>query len=332
MSSPLKLFLALVLALVLAMLASLHLGLRTYLPAQVWAALSGPADGTDALVITTLRVPRMLIAVTCGAALGLSGLLMQVATRNPLAEPGLLGVNSGAALAVVAGLTVLGISSMAGVALAAAIGALLAIGLVFGLSSLGDVRFDPTSILLVGVTLAALCGALTQVILLSNETALETLLFWLSGSFADRDLALLWVGLPTLLIGLAVTLYLAPSLETLRADDDSAAALGVPVMRVRLVALGVAALLAGGSVAMAGPVIFIGLVAPHIARMLWRGSRYGWLAAGTMVTGALIAMLADILARLVVAPAEAPIGTLLALVGVPVLVLLLRRGGARRMA
>ena len=314
------------------MVASLHLGLRVYMPGQVWGAIGGTATDTDAIVILTLRVPRTLIAVTCGAMLALSGLLMQAATRNPLAEPGLLGINSGAALAVVVGVTMLGVGSMAGVALLAGAGALLAVGAVFGLSALGDVRFDPTSILLVGVTLAALCGAMTQVILLSNEAALETLLFWLSGSFADCDLGLRWIGVPALLAGLAAVLLLAPALEALRADDDSAAALGVRVAQVRFAALAVAALLAGASVAMAGPVIFIGLVAPHIARMLWPGFRYGGLAVVTLLVGAFTAIFADILARIVVAPAEAPIGTLLALVGVPVLVLLLRRGRARRSA
>lgn len=332
MSSHVKLMLLLALMLVVTMIASLHLGLRTYTPAQVLAALGGDDSGTDALVITTLRLPRTLIAVTCGAALGLSGLLMQAATRNPLAEPGLLGVNSGAALAVVIGMTLLGVGSMAGLALAAGIGALLAVAAVFGFASMGDIRFDPTSILLIGVTLAALCGALTQVILLSNETALEVLLFWLSGSFADRDIGLLWIGLPALIAGFAAVLLLARALEALRADDDSAAALGVPVMRVRYCALVIAALLAGAAVAMAGPVIFIGLVAPHIARLLWGDAGYGWLACGTVLVGALIAMIADILARIVLAPAEAPIGALLALVGVPILVTLLRHGAARRRA
>lgn len=330
MSSQWKPTLLMILMLAAAMIASLHLGLRTYTPAQVWSALGGPGGGTDALVITSLRVPRTLIAVVCGAALGLSGLLMQAATRNPLAEPGLLGINSGAALAVVTGVTMLGVGSMAGVAAAAGIGALLAVTAVFGLSSLGDVRFDLTSILLIGVTMAALCGALTQVILLSNETALETLLFWLSGGFADRDLALLWIGVPALVVGLGVTLFLARSLEALRADDDSAAALGVPVARIRYATLGVAALLAGASVGMAGPVVFVGLVAPHIARRLCGDQSYIMLASVTALTGALIAVIADILARIVVAPAEAPIGTLLALVGVPVLILLLRRGSASR--
>lgn len=332
MSTRLNILLTLGAVLVVTMIASLHLGMRIYPPAQVWAALSGRDTGTDALIITTLRVPRTLIAVVGGAALGLSGLLMQAASRNPLAEPGLLGVNAGAALSVVIWVTLFGLTGMSAIAISAGLGALLAISLVLGLTSLGDVRADPTSILLVGVTLAALFGAMVQVILLSNETALETLLFWLAGSFADRDLRLLWIGLPMLLAGLAATLWLAPSLDLLRTDDDSAAALGVPVARVRFGAFAVAALLAGATVAMAGPVFFLGLVTPHIARRLIPGTGHGWLAFACVLVGAVIALIADILARIIVAPAEAPIGTVLALVGVPVLIAQLRRGDGRRMA
>lgn len=332
MSTRLQILLMLGVALLALMAASLNLGMRVYSPAEVWAALSGRDTGTDALIVTTLRVPRTLIAVVSGAALGLSGLLMQAASRNPLAEPGLLGVNSGAALSVVVWVTLFGLTGMTAIAISAGLGALLAISLVLGLTALGDVRADPTSILLVGVTLAALFGAMVQVILLSNETALETLLFWLAGSFADRDLRLLWIGLPMLLAGLAASLWLAPALDLLRTDDDSAAALGVPVARIRHAAFAVAALLAGATVAMAGPVIFLGLVTPHIARRLAPGAGHGWLALACVLVGAVIALAADILARIIVAPAEAPIGTVLALVGVPVLIVQLRRGDGRRMA
>lgn len=229
MSTRLNILLTLSAALLVTMVASLHLGMRLYAPGEVWAALSGRDTGTDALIVTTLRVPRTLIAVVGGAALGLSGLLMQAASRNPLAEPGLLGVNAGAALSVVIWVTLFGLTSMAAIAISAGLGALLAISLVLGLTALGDVRADPTSILLVGVTLAALFGAMVQVILLSNETALETLLFWLAGSFADRDPRLLWVGLPMLLAGVAVTLWLAPSLD--RSGCDGAGYSGLAECR-----------------------------------------------------------------------------------------------------
>jgi iron complex transport system permease protein len=326
-----RIYLALALGLAAVMVASLHIGLRVYGPGLVWEALRG-GDGTDALIISTLRVPRTLIGAVTGAMLGLSGLLMQAATRNPLAEPGLLGINAGAGLAVVIALSVLGTVGLPGIAVAALIGAFATTALVFGLSLLAGRSVEPTTILLTGVTIAAMFAAVTHLVLLIDEAALETLLFWLAGGFADRDLPLLRIGLPLLLVGLAGSAAIAGALDVLRADDNSAAALGVPVMRTRISALALAALLAGGAVAMAGPIAFLGLVAPHLARRLPgidEAAPHAQLMVLTGLTGALLAVTADILARVVVAPGEAPVGTLLAAVGVPTLILLLRRGAER---
>lgn len=326
---PVALLAALVAALAVA---SLHVGLNIYGPATVWRGIAGGGTDSDALIVATLRLPRTLVAAVAGAALALSGLLMQAATRNPLAEPGLLGINGGAALAVAVTVVAFGATGMASVATAALVGALAATALVFGLALLGGGRADPTTLLLAGVTLAAMMGALTQVLLIVNETALETLLFWLAGGFADRELAVLRIGAPILALGTLAALPLAAALDAMRADDDTAAALGVAVPVVRLAALAIAAILAGGAVAMAGPVMFLGLVAPHLAR---RWPQPGGCAPGhaglmalSLALGAALALAADILARVVVAPGEAPASTLLALVGVPVLISLLRRGAA----
>ena len=181
--------------------------------------------------------------------------------------------------------------------------------------------------MLAGFTVAALLASFTQTLLLIDESALETLLFWLSGSFSDRPIGLLQLGLPLLAIGVAGSLLLATPLDVLRLDDASARSVGVNVGAVRLTALGLAALLAAGAVAMAGPVLFLGLVAPHLARRLTDGALPSTrqLIVLSLLTGALIAVLADILARIVVAPGEAPMSAVLALVGVPMLVHLLHR-------
>jgi iron complex transport system permease protein len=314
----------LVLVLGLAMVASLHLGLRLYDPATVLAALRGGTE-PDALIISTLRVPRTLVAVVAGAALGLSGLLMQRATRNPLAEPGLLGVNAGAAFAVTLGITAFGVASLVQIGLLAVTGALAATAAVFGIALAAGRAAGPATTLLAGVTVAGMLASLTQLMLLVDETALETLLFWLSGGFADRGTELLRLGLPALLAGLVGALLLAPGLDALGLDDDSARTIGVRVGRVRIGALALAAFLAAGAVAMAGPVVFLGLAAPHIARRLQPRSVSASLVLTTCLAGAILAVLADIAARLVVAPGEAPVGAVLALVGVPMLVTLLRR-------
>jgi iron complex transport system permease protein len=316
--------LILVLLLAVAMIASLHLGLRLYHPVTVLAGLRGGTD-PDALIVAGLRVPRTLVGVVAGGALGLSGLLMQAATRNPLAEPGLLGVNAGAAFAVTLGITGFGSASLIEIGGLAFLGALLATGAVFGITLAAGRSAGPATTLLAGVTVAGMLASLTQLMLLLDETALETLLFWLSGGFADRDTGLLKLGLPTLTGGLIGALLLAPALDALRLDDDSARAVGVSVGRARLCALALAAALAAGAVAMAGPVVFLGLVAPHIARGLVLDAGMAALAVATVLIGAITAVVADIVARLVVAPGEAPVGAVLAVVGVPLLVALLRQ-------
>ncbi len=315
------------LSLLIAAVVSLHAGLTVYSPVTVLSALSGH-EGTDALIITTLRVPRTLIGLCAGAALGLSGMLMQSVTRNPLAEPGLLGINAGAALCVTIAATFLAFSSLAGIGGAAILGAVLTTAAVFVLSTAAGGAGNPATTLLAGFTIAALLASFTQALLLVDETALEALLFWLSGSFADRPISLLALGLPLLVIGGAGSLFLASSLDALRLDDASAHAVGVNVTAIRLAALAFAALLAAGAVAMAGPVLFLGLVAPHLARRMAGNALPPTrpLAMLSMLVGALIAVVADILARVIVAPGEAPMSAVLALVGVPTLIHLLRRG------
>lgn len=314
----------LMLALLLVGAASLHLGLRFYDPATVFGAFRD-TGGEDALIVTTLRLPRTLVGAVAGACFALSGMLIQAVTRNPLAEPGLLGVNAGAAFAVTLGITLIGAASLWQIGLLALFGACATTGLVFGIALSAGRAGETATTLLAGVTIAAMLSSLTQVLLLVDETALETLLFWLMGGFADRDLNVLWMGMPALAIGLGGALLLAPTLDALRMDDDSARAVGVRVGPARVGALALGSLLAAGAVAMAGPVVFLGLIAPHIARRLGGRSVSSALHAITAcLVGATLAVAADILARLIVAPGEAPIGAVLAIIGVPVLVSLLR--------
>ncbi|WP_417689177.1 FecCD family ABC transporter permease [Roseibium sp.] len=305
---------------------SLHAGLTFYSTGTVLAALTGEG-GPDALIIKTLRLPRTLIGLIAGASLGLAGLLMQYVTRNPLAEPGLLGVNAGAALSVTLGIYFFGFGGLGSIGVLAILGAFGTTALVFYLSAVAGGVGKPATTLLAGFTIAALLGSLTQTLLLVDETALETLLFWISGSFADRPLNLLLLGMPMLAIGVVGAFALATSLDVLRMDDSSAQAVGVNVGTVRLVALFLTALLAAGSVAMAGPVLFLGLAAPHLARLLSGDSQpsAGGLIVLTMLIGGLISVSADILARVIVAPGEAPMSAVLAIIGVPLLIHLLRK-------
>ncbi|MEO1538486.1 MAG: iron ABC transporter permease [Pseudomonadota bacterium] len=309
--------------LVLAALG-LHLGVRANAPWQVWAALTQGGEDTASLIIRDLRVPRMALAIVIGAALGLAGLLMQSVTRNPIAEPGLLGVNAGAAFAVVLLITLTPGASFAAMAATAALGAVLAAALVFGLAYSAGGGLSPIQLLLAGVTVAALLIAGMQVLIILNETVLEELLFWLSGSFADRPLTGLWIAVAGLGVGVMLASACSGALDVLQTDDATAVSLGVPVVRLRFGLLAVAALLAGLSVAMAGPVAFLGLVAPHLARLAGAQS-HRELIPLSLVFGVFLGLAGDLMARFILYPTDAPISAVMALVGVPLLIALLRR-------
>ncbi|MGV3650305.1 MAG: FecCD family ABC transporter permease [Devosia sp.] len=313
----------------LGMVLSLHLGVRQNSPAEVWAALFGGGDDTASLVIATLRVPRTLIAPVVGAGLGLAGLLLQSVSRNPLASPDLLGINAGAALAVVIAVAIFDVAGLLPLALIAALGALGTTALVFALALAAGGAMSSVNTLLAGVTLAGFFAAGTQIVLVVDETAMETLIFWLSGGFVDRSLSLLWLAAPVTALSFLIALLNARALDVLAADDQSAAALGVPVGALRALMLGLAALLAAAAVTTAGPVSFVGLVAPHIARRL-AGAGHAVLVPLSAIIGAALAIYADIAARFVIHPSEAPVGAVLAFVGVPALVLLLQAGTLRQ--
>ncbi|MEM7721109.1 MAG: iron ABC transporter permease [Pseudomonadota bacterium] len=306
----------------------LHLGVRFYAPGQVWAALTQGGDDTASIIIRDLRVPRMALAIVIGAALGLAGLLMQSVTRNPIAEPGLLGVNAGAAFAVILLITLFPGAPFAMMAGVAALGALVAAALVFGLAYSAGGGLSPIQLLLAGVTVGALLIAGMQVLIILNETVLEELLFWLSGSFADRPLIGLRVAIIGLVVGVGLAMALSGALDVLQTDDATVESLGVPVVRLRFGLLAVAALLAGISVALAGPVAFLGLVAPHLARLAG-AQNHRQLIPLSLIFGVFLGLAGDLMARFILYPTEAPISAVMALVGVPLLVTLLRRNRLR---
>jgi len=319
----LPVYAALCVALALAMLASLTLGYKLYSLPQVWAALTAPDGSETATVIAGLRLPRSLIAPLCGAALGMAGVLVQTLSRNRIASPDTLGLNAGASMAVVVASAVFGVQSLTGLSMAAATGALLTSVLVFGVAA-GAGGLSPLKIVLVGVTFASLAHAVVEIILTSNEAQLQQLLFWLSGAFVDRPIALFYNGLPVVAVGAVIALMLAPALDALQADDSTAASLGVPVIAIRGLAFLAVSLLTGAAVSMAGPVAFVGLVVPHVARRLV-GLRHRHQLPAAALAGAVYATIADVAARFVIYPVEAPVGAITAVVGAIALLMLLMR-------
>ena len=314
----------LVLALGVALALSVAIGARPLGPGEVWTALVGPT-GTEAdVVVRSLRVPRTLLGLLAGTALGVAGAVVQGHTRNPLADPGLLGVTAGAAFAVVLSIYAFGVGSATGHLWFAFAGALLASLLVFGLSSMGGRGGDPLTLALAGAAVTAFLGALTSALVLLDQTTLDGFRFWNVGSTAGRGTDVLVQVAPFVLVGLVAALASTPSLNALNLGEDVARALGTNVTAARVAGVLVVTVLTGAATAACGPIAFVGLVVPHVARAV-TGPDYRWLVPYAGLLGGTMLLLADVLGRVVVRPAELQVGIVLALVGGPFFVALVRR-------
>ena len=281
------------------------------------------AHSTEQVIIRSLRVPRAVIAVVVGAALAVAGAVMQGWTRNPMADTGLLGIETGAALGVVLAVFFLKIGSLPLYALFAFVGAATTAAAVFTLGSLGRGGATPLKLTIAGAGLSALLASLTTGLLIFNKRTLEEVRFWLAGSVAGRDLNLLYQVMPYLVIGLVIAMALGRQITTLSLGKDVAMGLGQNTGLVKgLSALSVV-LLAGASVAVAGPIGFVGLVIPHMVRFVI-GVDYRWVLPYSALTGAIFLLLCDVVARLLAQPAEMPVGIMTALIGGPFFVWLVR--------
>lgn len=309
--------------LVLCLLASVRFGAARIGTWEVISAFTDYGGSEEDLIIRTLRVPRALIAALVGASLAVAGAIMQGLTRNPLADPGILGIEAGAALAVVGSVFLFGVSSLSTYALFAFLGGGVAAGAVYGLGSLGHGGMTPIKLTIAGAALAALFSSLTTAMLILNQQTLEEIRFWLAGSVAGRDLGLLLQVLPYMLAGLLLSLALSRQITTLSLGDDVAAGLGQKTGRVKALAAVGVVLLAGSSVAIAGPIGFIGLVIPHVVRF-FVGVDYRWILPYSIFLGAILLVSADIAARVALRPQELPVGVMTALVGAPFFVYLAR--------
>jgi iron complex transport system permease protein len=318
---------ALLVVVLLAVGASLFLGSRSIdLSTVVDAVLGRAGDAVDGMVVLDLRVPRTVLGLVAGSALGLAGTLMQGLTRNPLADPGLLGVNSGASLAVVLAISVLGVGSPAGYVWFAFGGAALAAVLVYLVAS-GSTGPSPLSLTLAGAATTAVLTSFITLILLRDLDTLSQYRFWSVGSLVGRDLDTAATLAPFLVVGAVTALLLGRSLNSLALGDDLARGLGQRVGIVRIVAGVAIILLCGSATSLAGPIVFVGLVVPHIARR-FVGSDYRWILAYSIPLGAALLVTADTVGRLIAPPSELEAGIVVALIGAPVLIALVRRDRA----
>ncbi len=305
-----------VLVLLLVVVASLALGARDVPLGAVVDALTARVPGdNDHNVVLDQRLPRTAVGLLVGAALGLAGTLMQGVTRNPLADPGLLGINAGASLFVVLAITLLGVTSPVSYVWFAFAGAAAATLLVYGIGAAGRHGATPVKLALVGTALTAGITSLLTLLLLSSTTATNAYRFWSVGSLAGRgtgeSAGVVLTLLPVLAAGALLALLCGRSLNLLSMGDDLARGLGLNVPLARLVAFLAAVLLAGGATALAGPVVFVGLVVPHVVRPL-TGPDYRWVLPFAVVVGPVLLLAADVVGRLVARPGELEVGLVVA--------------------
>ncbi|WP_165063308.1 FecCD family ABC transporter permease [Marisediminicola senii] len=316
---------ALIGGVVVAVGVSLLVGSRSIDVSTVLAALTGqPTDATEQMVVLSLRIPRTMIGLVAGAALGLAGALMQGLTRNPLADPGLLGVNAGASLAVVIAISMFGVTAPSGFVWFAFLGATVAAVTVYAVAS-GRTGPTPLGLTLSGAAVAAALTSVTTLVLLRDLDTLGQYRFWSVGSLVARDIGTIGTLAPFLLAGTVIALLLGRSLNGLALGDDLARGLGQRVGLSRLAAGLAIIVLCGSATSLAGPLVFVGLVAAHTARRLV-GSDYRWILAYSIPIGAMLVVLADTLGRLIVQPAELEAGIVVAVIGAPVLMAMVRRG------
>lgn len=311
--------------LLVAVLASLAVGAKSIPIGSVVDAFTSfdPAD-TDHLVVRELRLPRTIVGLLVGMALGVSGAVMQAVTRNPLADPGILGVNAGASFTVVLAIWAFGVGTTLGLVWFAFLGAALASVVVYLLGSVGRGAATPVRLALSGAALSALLFAFSRAITLLDEATLDQFRFWAVGSLAGRDTEVIRSIVWFILGGLVLAVGLARPLNAIGLGEDAAAGLGVKIGRTRAIAGVSIVLLCGAAVAAVGPIAFIGLVVPHAVRAAV-GPDQRWLMAGCALAGPLVLIACDTAGRVIARPGEVQVGIMTAIIGGPVFVFIVRR-------
>ncbi|WP_434453061.1 FecCD family ABC transporter permease [Lentzea sp. E54] len=311
----------LVAGLAVAGVLSLVIGTRSLTLAEVWQGLFGD-PGTDqrlteiTLIVHTLRIPRTVLAVVAGIALGVAGALIQGHTRNPIADTGLLGVNAGASFAVVLSVYLFGLQNPIQYMWFAFLGAAAAGVVVFGLSSLGRGSGNPLTLVLAGQGVTIFLAAMTHAVALSDKQSLDVLRFWNAGSVQGVGYDVIWTAAGFIVVGIVLALINLPALNLLNLGDDVARGLGVNIVAGRTVGVVAVTLLAGAATAACGPIAFLGLMVAHVARWM-TGPDYRWMVPYAGLLGAVVLLVGDVAGRLVVRPAELQAGIVIALLGAP---------------
>jgi iron complex transport system permease protein len=323
MKSTIYLMIAFILLCVFFLL-DLMTGSLSISPTTVLTSLFYFDGTTEHQVIHTIRLPRAIIALTVGSCLAVSGAVMQALTRNPIASPDILGIHSGSAFLIVIAMFIFQVPHMIFYNFVAFLGAALAAGIVFVLSSSGSKGMTPVKLVLSGAIVTLFITSCTQGILLLNERSMDDMRFWLAGSIAGRDMQQWLFSLPFIIFGLSLSLIISKQMNLLQLGDDLAVGLGQKTKSTKTFAFICIVLLTGSSVAIAGPITFIGLAVPHIVRS-FVGLDYKWIIIHSSLYGAIFLLLADITSKLIIHPNELPIGVVTVLFGAPFFIYLVRK-------
>ncbi|MFE7108466.1 FecCD family ABC transporter permease [Streptomyces sp. NPDC057575] len=315
---------AAVVALLVAVLLSLAVGARSIPPSEVFDVLLHGGRSDNAEVIRNMRVPRTLIGLMVGAALAIAGTVLQGITRNPIADPGILGISQGASVGVVLAIAYAGVHSLTGYVWFGFAGAAIASVAVYAIASSGRGGATPVKLALGGAAINALLVSVVSAVLTTKASALDEFRFWQVGSIAGREAEVAQQIWPFLLVGILLVLSVARGLDALALGEDVAKGLGQNVAAVRVVGGIGATVLTGAGVAAAGPIAFIGLAVPHIARAVV-GSDHRWVLPMAALIGPVMLLVSDVIGRVLFPPSEVPAGVMTALIGVPFLVALVRR-------
>jgi iron complex transport system permease protein len=304
---------------------SIGVGARDIAPATIWSAITAFDIANDEhVMIQELRVPRTVVVLIVGPALGGCGVLIQAYTRNPLADPGILGVNAGATFGVAAATGLLGLTAPLAYVWFALAGAAAITIVVYVLGSLGGSGATPVKLTMAGVALSAVLGGMTSAIILSNRATFDDMRFWGVGAIGGRSLDVVLSFAPLIVVGLALAVYVARPLNALALGDDRGISLGVKTRRTRVIVVVAVTLLAGTATALAGPIGFIGLMVPHAVRW-FVGPDQRWIIAFTIVLSPILLLVADIVGRIILPSGELRVGLVTGIIGAPVLILLARR-------
>ncbi|MDX3231444.1 iron ABC transporter permease [Streptomyces sp. ME19-01-6] len=312
------------LLLLAAVVLSLAVGSRPIAIGEVYDALLHGGTSDNAQVVRSLRVPRTVIGVMVGVALAVAGTVLQAITRNPIAEPGILGISQGASLGVVCAIAFFGVHTLNGYVWFAFAGAALAAVCVYAVASSGRGGASPVKLALAGAAMNAFIASVVSAIVTTNARALDEFRFWDVGSLGGRDATIVGRIWPFLAAGLLLVLAMARGLDALALGDDVARGLGRNVALLRMAGTVGATVLTGVAVAAAGPIAFTGLAVPHIARALV-GTGHRWLLPMAALLGPVMILTSDVIGRIVFPPSEVPVSVMTALAGVPFLIALVRR-------